>query len=77
MPGEGHSPEQILKKLQQVEVAVANDKSVGQAVHGIGVTDHTYYRWRQEYNTIRPHSSLVYWPPAPEAIRLKQAVGLT
>ena len=25
-------------------------------------------RWRQEYNTIRPHSSLGYRPPAPEAV---------
>ena len=25
-------------------------------------------RWRQEYNTIRPHSSLGYRPPAPETI---------
>ena len=24
--------------------------------------------WRREYNTIRPHSSLGYKPPAPEAI---------
>jgi putative transposase len=24
-------------------------------------------RWRQEYNTFRPHSSLKYKPPAPEA----------
>jgi len=24
-------------------------------------------RWRQEYNTLRPHSSLNYRPPAPEA----------
>lgn len=26
-------------------------------------------RWRVEYNTIRPHSSLGYRPPAPEAIQ--------
>lgn len=26
-------------------------------------------RWRNEYNTIRPHSSLGYCPPAPETIR--------
>ena len=26
-------------------------------------------RWRIEYNTIRPHSSLGYRPPAPEAIQ--------
>ena len=27
-------------------------------------------RWRQEYNTVRPHSALDYRPPAPEAIEL-------
>jgi len=26
-------------------------------------------RWRSEYNTIRPHSSLGYRPPAPAAVR--------
>ncbi len=26
-------------------------------------------QWRREYNTIRPHSSLGYRPPAPEAIQ--------
>ncbi len=25
-------------------------------------------RWRRDYNTVRPHSSLGYRPPAPEAI---------
>jgi transposase InsO family protein len=44
-------------------------------------------RWRQEYNTIRPHSALGYRPPAPEAwlpsppasasLRLAASSGLT
>ena len=25
-------------------------------------------RWRREYNTVRPHSTLGYRPPAPEAV---------
>lgn len=25
-------------------------------------------RWRQHYNHVRPHSSLGYKPPAPEAV---------
>ena len=49
MSRKGHSPEQVLNKLRQVEVAVASGKSVGQAVRAIGVIDHTYYRWRREY----------------------------
>ena len=28
-------------------------------------------RWRQEYNTIRPHSALGYRPPAPAAIAVQ------
>ena len=36
MPRKGHSPEQVLNKLLQVEVAVAGGKSVGQAVREIG-----------------------------------------
>jgi len=29
-------------------------------------------QWRVQYNTVRPHSSLGYRPPAPEAILAKQ-----
>jgi len=31
--------------------------------------------WRREYNTVRPHSSLGYRPPAPEAIRPEPVTG--
>ena len=49
MPRKGHSPEKILNKLRQVEVAVAKGSSVAQAVRDINVSENTYYRWRQEY----------------------------
>jgi putative transposase len=26
-------------------------------------------KWRKEYNQVRPHSSLVYRPPAPETVQ--------
>jgi putative transposase len=31
--------------------------------------------WRKEYNQRRPHSSLSYRPPAPEAFSLRQAAN--
>ena len=32
-------------------------------------------RWRVEYNQIRPHSSLGYLPPAPEAVMPRDGTG--
>jgi transposase InsO family protein len=34
-------------------------------------------QWRYEYNTIRPHSSLGYRPPAPEAVAWPHSVAPT
>jgi hypothetical protein len=34
-------------------------------------------RWRMEYNMFRPHSSLGYLPPVPEAVEAKQTVSAT
>lgn len=34
-------------------------------------------RWREHYNTMRPHSSLGYKPPAPQAITPSEACSAT
>ena len=49
MPRKRHSPEQILRKHREVEVALAKGETAARAVKQIAVTDHTYYRWRREY----------------------------
>ena len=48
MPRKRHSPEQILRKLREVEVALAKGETVARAVRQIAVTEQTYYRWRNE-----------------------------
>ena len=48
MPRKRHKPEEIVAKLRQVDVLVAQGQSVADAVRSIGVTEVTYYRWRQE-----------------------------
>ena len=49
MPGKRHGPEQILRKLREVEVALARGETVARAVRQIAVTEQTYYRWRNKY----------------------------
>ena len=75
MPRKGHSPEQVLAKLRQVEVAIANGKSVGQAVRDIGVTDHTYYRWRREYGGLNFDQAKRLKKLEKENARLKRTVA--
>lgn len=43
-----HKPEEIVAKLREVEVLLAQGKSAVEAVRVIGVTEQTYYRWRSE-----------------------------
>ena len=48
-----HTPEQIINKLRQAEVEIANGATIAQVCKKIGVTDQTYYRWRNEYGGMR------------------------
>ena len=75
MPRKGHSLEQVLNKLRQVEVAVAGGKSVGVAVREIGVTDHTYYRWRREYGGLDLDQAKRLKKLEQENARLKRTIA--
>jgi hypothetical protein len=41
---QAHTPEEIVAKLRQAEVLIAQGKTVADAVRAIGVTEPTYYR---------------------------------
>jgi putative transposase len=49
MPRTRHKPEEIVAKLRRVEVLVSQGQSAAEAIRVIGVTEVTYYRWRQEF----------------------------
>ena len=53
MPRKRHKPEEIVAKLRQVDVLVSQGQPVADAVRSIGVTEVTYYRWRQEYGGLK------------------------
>ena len=48
-----HTPEQVIKKLREAEVALAEGGTVAEAARRIGVTEQSFYRWRSEYGGLR------------------------
>ena len=48
-----HSPEEIVAKLRQVEVRTGQGTPVAGAIRAMGVTEATYYRWRQEFGGLK------------------------
>jgi putative transposase len=75
MPRKKHSPEQILGKLREVEVALAQSETVARAVRQIVVTEQTYHRWRNEYGGLSIDQARKLKKLEQENARLKRAVA--
>ena len=48
-----HTPEEVVNKLRQVGVLVAQGKPVAEAVRAIGVAEPTHCRWRMGHGGLR------------------------
>ncbi len=49
MPRKGFRPEEIIAKLREADALLGQGKKVAEVVKALGVSEVTYYRWRQEY----------------------------
>ena len=70
-----HTPEEIVAKLRQVEVITAQGRPVAEAIRSIGVTEVTYYRWRQEYGGLKGDQVKRLKELEAENTRLRRAVA--
>jgi putative transposase len=68
-------PEEIVAKLRQVEVLTAQGKTAAEAIRTIGVTEVTYYRWRQEYGGLKGDQVKRMKELEQENLRLRKAVS--
>src|SRR4051794_14183979 len=75
MPRKRHKPEEIVAKLRQVDVLVSQGQSVADAVRSIGVTEVTYYRWRQEFGGLKTEQIRRLKELETENRRLRRAVA--
>ena len=62
MKGKKHSPEQIVRKLQEADAMLAVGKPLGQVCQTLEVSEQTFHRWRNQYGGMK----------AQEAKRLRE-----
>ena len=70
-----HKPEEVIAKLRQVDVLTSQGTTVADAVRAIGVTEVTYYRWRQEYGGLKTNQVRRMKELELENQRLRKAVA--
>ena len=75
MARRGHTAEQIIGKLREVEVGLAGGGKVVELCRSIGATEQTYYRWRAEYGGLKLDQAKRLKELERENARLKRAVA--
>src|ERR671912_1070524 len=75
MASKRHTSEQIVTKLRQVDVLTSQGSTVADAVRQIGVTEVTYYRWRQEFGGLKTTQVRRLKELEAENARLRRAVA--
>lgn len=70
-----HTPEQIISKLREADVELGRGVTVPLVCKKLGVTEATYYRWRQEYGGLRLDQARRFKQLEQENGRLKKLVA--
>ena len=75
MAKKGYTPEQIINKLREAEILLSQGETIAVVSKKIGVSAHTYYRWRKEYGGLRVDQAKKLKALEKENSRLKKLVA--
>jgi transposase-like protein len=70
-----YKAEDIIHKLREADVLLAQGKPVAEVCRALGVTDVTYYRWRKEYGGLKVEQAKRLKELEQENARLRKAVS--
>ena len=70
-----HSPEQIVAKLREADVALGKGLRVPEVCKQLGISEQTYYRWRTKYGGMDPQMAKQLKAMEQENGRLKKLVA--
>ena len=75
MSGKRYKAEEIISKLREAEVYLAEGVKVDEVIRRLGVTNVTYYRWRKEYGGMRTEQAKRLKDLEKENARLKRLLA--
>jgi transposase-like protein len=70
-----HTAEQIIHKLREAEISLAQGTDVKAVCKQLAITEQTYYRWRKEYGGLRMDQAKRLKDLERENTRLKRLVA--
>ena len=70
-----YKAEEIIHKLREADVLLAQGKPDAEVCRALGVTDVTYYRWRKEYGGLKVEQAKRLKELEQENARLRRAVS--
>jgi len=70
-----HTPEQIVRKLREVERLVGEGQTVAEAAKAVEISEQTYHRWRNQYGGMKADDAKRLRELERENTRLKRVVA--
>ncbi len=70
-----HGVEQIVPKLRRADVELGKGLKVPEVCKHLGISEQTYYRWRQKYGGMAPEMARQMKALEKENVRLKKLVA--
>ena len=70
-----HSPQQVVRKLQEAQAALAAGRELASVLQMLGISEQTYYRWKKKYGGMKAEEAKRLASLEEENARLKKLVA--
>ena len=75
MPFKQHTAEEIIGKLREAEIVLAQGGTTADACRRLSISEQTYYRWRKEYGGLKTDQARRMKDLEKENARLRRAIS--
>jgi putative transposase len=70
-----HSPQQVVRKLQEAQAALSAGRDLAAVCQMLGISEQTYYRWKSKYGGMKAEEARRLALLEEENSRLKKLVA--